>query len=691
MKQRLRNKGMTMFYSFIAVAIVFSQFAKIYQLKGQLKGILLLAVFALIAGIIPYKLIRWPAYLLSLFWGLFTFFPLDQPSLISWPPAFYDRLLQVHQYFIEGRLGYLPVELALLFLLVLFIFLLELLIEYENTAFSYLILVGYLLVLAVFNESDFQLSVLTLLTLALLQATYHKKDRRLILVPLILLLAGGAYFFPSQKAEEKLTVATAAVREYINTKGFYHLLDQGMARSGFSENDELLGGPLLDDNQVVFEAIQAIPHYWRVESKDVYTGKGWKNSRPLQHFTEDLNLEPSDYEGKLKETEKIRLHFIQSAAYLPLPYGKIDTVRKNFILNNFTGRVNFPRDARAKKIVLSWQDLDYSLKDLAQVKNKRPTSPVDYLQLPETLPQRIRSLAEKITAQKDTQLNQVLAVQHYLKEGEFQYSKIDAVLPGEKQDYVDQFLFESKVGYCDNFSTAMVVMLRSIGIPARWAKGFAEGTTVSQQNETKYVVTNNDAHSWVEVYFDGFGWLPFEPTPSFEQPLQKKEEAAPSQPETSQFSSSSTAGKMNSSNGSTASESSTTSATATSAVPAAADPQFPKGVLALLLLLAAGLGWLVYRWGFYGLVLILTDYSADPLVKVYPLLLQKAGKYLSREPGQPLSVYAKEVERRYVVFQGQFSRLTAYYEAALYGKIQVDKATVKPLLKEIALKLNGLK
>ena len=83
-------------------------------------------------------------------------------------------------------------------------------------------------------------------------------------------------------------------------------------------------------------------------------------------------------------------------------------------------------------------------------------------------------------------------------------------IPGEEDDYVDQFLFDTKTGYCDNFSSAMVVLLRSIGIPARWVKGYNSGTVIGKsENDTLiYEIRNNNAHSWVEVYFPGFGWVP---------------------------------------------------------------------------------------------------------------------------------------------------------------------------------------
>jgi hypothetical protein len=94
-------------------------------------------------------------------------------------------------------------------------------------------------------------------------------------------------------------------------------------------------------------------------------------------------------------------------------------------------------------------------------------------------------------------------------------SKEEIPYPTRNQDYVDQFLFETKVGYCDNFSTSMVVLLRAAGIPARWAKGYTEGERTSLRGDSVYKVTNNNAHSWVEVYFPGMGWVPFEPTKGF--------------------------------------------------------------------------------------------------------------------------------------------------------------------------------
>ena len=82
-------------------------------------------------------------------------------------------------------------------------------------------------------------------------------------------------------------------------------------------------------------------------------------------------------------------------------------------------------------------------------------------------------------------------------------------------------LFDLKQGYCNYYASAMVVMLRTMGIPARMAAGFAQGTW--NHGEQAFVVEERDAHTWVEVYFPGYGWVEFEPTAA-QAPLNRGDE-----------------------------------------------------------------------------------------------------------------------------------------------------------------------
>ncbi|MFD7523502.1 DUF4129 domain-containing transglutaminase family protein [Paenibacillus chitinolyticus] len=156
----------------------------------------------------------------------------------------------------------------------------------------------------------------------------------------------------------------------------------------------------------------------------------------------------------------------------------------------------------------------------AALAEPEPAELAAYLQLPDGLPQRVRELAERVTAGSgQDRLAAALALERYLRT-EYRYSMDKPTLPAAGEDFVDHFLFVDKLGYCDHFSSAMVVMLRAAGIPARWVKGFAPGEAGERGPDGSLAVTvrSSDAHSWAEAYIPGAGWLAFEPTPGFAAP-----------------------------------------------------------------------------------------------------------------------------------------------------------------------------
>jgi transglutaminase-like putative cysteine protease len=134
-----------------------------------------------------------------------------------------------------------------------------------------------------------------------------------------------------------------------------------------------------------------------------------------------------------------------------------------------------------------------------------------YLQLPDTVTQRTRDKAQEIVraANATNPYDQAMAIQNYLSR--FKYDE-RRPQPPENRDWADFFLFDQQRGYCDDFATTMVVLLRSLNIPARWSQGYAGGTFDSELGA--YVVRQSVAHSWPEAYFPGYGWQRFEPTPA---------------------------------------------------------------------------------------------------------------------------------------------------------------------------------
>ena len=130
-----------------------------------------------------------------------------------------------------------------------------------------------------------------------------------------------------------------------------------------------------------------------------------------------------------------------------------------------------------------------------------------YLQLP-PLSRRVRALADSVTANAVTRYDKVMAVQNWLHT--FRYTLELPATPREAT--LENFLFRRRAGHCEYFSTAMAVLLREVGIPTRNVNGFLGGTW--NDFGQFLTVTQNEAHSWVEVFFPGYGWVPFDGTPA---------------------------------------------------------------------------------------------------------------------------------------------------------------------------------
>jgi len=130
-----------------------------------------------------------------------------------------------------------------------------------------------------------------------------------------------------------------------------------------------------------------------------------------------------------------------------------------------------------------------------------------YLQLPVTFSPRVADLAEEVMADETTTYGKVKALERHLRPYDYDEG-IEA--PASDEDPLEYFLFDIQRGYCDYYASAMAAMLRSQGIPARAASGYAEGTYDPEIGT--YLVTERDAHTWVEVYFPPYGWIEFEPT-----------------------------------------------------------------------------------------------------------------------------------------------------------------------------------
>ena len=137
-----------------------------------------------------------------------------------------------------------------------------------------------------------------------------------------------------------------------------------------------------------------------------------------------------------------------------------------------------------------------------------------YLDLPRDLPRRVRFKAQEVTRSTGTPYDDAAAIEKYLRTFPIDYN-VPAAPAG--QDSVDYFLFDAQRGYFDYHASAMAVMLRAIGIPARVATGYVVDPLARQGDSDVFKLTQRQAFAWPEVYFPGSGWVEFNPTPS--QPL----------------------------------------------------------------------------------------------------------------------------------------------------------------------------
>lgn len=309
-------------------------------------------------------------------------------------------------------------------------------------------------------------------------------------------------------------------------------------QSGYSRNDRVLGAPLTLRHDPYFIAVSPVPTYWRGESKDYYNGQGWQSMTTSVLVTNtdaqvELNIKQSEIVQRIFFVNPIQQEQVMFTGGIPLRVPTLYSGQSNREHLNVPIRYDAMGQslisAQPSSMVKSYQSYDITVApqpivsdDLRQ-NNEQHTGDdpakltQHYLQLPKELPKRISMLAEQLTSTTASRYDAVMAIKRYLEQN-YRYD-LQTTLPSAKQDFVDHFLFEQKAGYCDHFSTSMVVLLRSSGIPARWVKGFAPGsllTTSSGKSENRYLVTYADAHSWVEVYFEGVGFVPFDPTPGYD-------------------------------------------------------------------------------------------------------------------------------------------------------------------------------
>lgn len=508
-------------------------------------------------------------------------------------------------------------------------------------------------------------------------------------LPLLLMIgASVAFGFGGPKAEPIWPDPVPYLTSYSEDSGE----GSGGQRVGYGTDDTRLGGPFVGDDSIVYETEVDQRHYWKVETKDIYTGKGWEVFNPEDPipFSQDETVPISSFtQGiELKEASA-NVTSIRNYPHIIYPLGVksvvADSVGYSFELNKGLEKVytlDGEREASLEEYSVTYDIPRYSvtaMKATTGLENAGLSQEFvnKYTQLPESLPQRVKDLALEITAEQETWFDKARAVERYFGMNGFTYDQVNVEVPGPNDDYVDQFLFETLRGYCDNYSTSMVVLLRSLGIPSRWAKGYTEGEYQGPTESGKrgYTITNNNAHSWVEVYFPGVGWVPFEPTQGFSSNVQlnfDEVSVASTDVETPETEEQPEVEKPDPLEETTSTESSFTWKGFWTALEAGIARHWEKGLIVLAI---AGLvAWIAYKlqlkWLPYVLVFAFRFRKKDEdFSKAYITLLKQLDRYgIKRKEHQTLRDYADYVDSFFS--SKDMGTLTSQYERYVYkGKL----------------------
>ena len=281
-----------------------------------------------------------------------------------------------------------------------------------------------------------------------------------------------------------------------------------------------LGDALVLESHITTSLPENTRFYWRSQIFDRYADDQWQTTLAVKKQIEDPRdyIPLPDWNGRQEFEFAVTSHLpLTSIVYAPaLPYAvsrPIEVIYRTAEEDMWdVAGVTFEDPIQAGEFyhVASLVSTP-SVAQLRAASNDYPEWVIEhYLQLPDNLSHKIILLAQEITLADATNYDRVISITQYLR-NEIEYREV-IPSPPDRADAIEWFLFEQRTGFCNYYATAEILMLRSIGIPARLAVGYAQGQWVPENNS--FFVYQRDGHAWPEVYFSDVGWVEFEPTVS---------------------------------------------------------------------------------------------------------------------------------------------------------------------------------
>ena len=296
------------------------------------------------------------------------------------------------------------------------------------------------------------------------------------------------------------------------------------AQTGFGRT-LTLGGERTVSDRLIMEVDAGTGRYWRAVVFDRFTGRQWINTAEGETtYRSNQQIPARSWTARAPVTQTITVRTPTGSVLLAMP----DIVQASIPLAALQQPLAYanPASTDQEDTELTWARSRITLEEgdsyqvisnhtTVTIRQLREAGIVDYpaqildryLQLPDSFSPRVAELAVQVMADAPTTYDKVKTLERFLRA--FDYDEGIAA-PAADEDPLEYFLFDIQRGYCDYYASAMAAMLRSQGIPARAASGYAEGTLDPEIGT--YRITERDAHTWVEVYFPQYGWLEFEPT-----------------------------------------------------------------------------------------------------------------------------------------------------------------------------------
>ncbi len=352
-----------------------------------------------------------------------------------------------------------------------------------------------------------------------------------VAVAMLLMPAGQTAIKPLHEAAMKLKQTITDYLFFTEPRNVFTLGTYGYYPMGSGK----LGGPVSPSDTPVMTVKTDRKAYLRAVSRDEYTGRSWRDTSNAQRylyvnprwsalrdsvFQESMPLGNARTSSRMMDQYAVTVQMQDTAAstvFTPAFLRRLSMQSDMVAYFNESGELFITRDLHRGDRYTVFAPLfwggDSALGSPIQTAPKGAYANYasilhKYTELPDHLEPKVYEDLQGIVSGASTPYEKASAIMRHLQRY-YRYS-LEPQTPPENQDFVTYFLYVGKEGYCTYFASAMTVMCRMAGLPARYVEGFI----ADPDSEGFAYVTGEDAHAWTEVYFEGFGWVPFDATPS---------------------------------------------------------------------------------------------------------------------------------------------------------------------------------